>query len=59
MFRPSSVVTRLSGEGKRERLASSKYLIGAGWDAVGKNIENCAFWGQGMQQDEGRNISGK
>lgn len=38
MFRPSSVVTRLSGEGRRERLASSKYLIGAGWDAVGKNL---------------------
>ena len=36
MCRPSSV--RVSGEGRREVLASSKSLIGAGWDAVGKNL---------------------
>ena len=40
MCRPSSVVVRVSGEGRREVLASSKYLIGAGWDAVGKNLLN-------------------
>lgn len=61
MCRPSSVVVRVSGEGRREVLASSKYLIGAGWDAVGKNLLRIMPSGDKAcsKKMRGRDISGK